>query len=271
MPTRVDVSFSLGFSDTPHTAGSDLVGAVKGNGIKAGGMHQHLVFRGMGGSGPFEIYDGTGVLKGTLTMTQRDDGNGNPVLSGVQKVTGGEGRWAGASGTLKFSAKPDAESIPGATVVRGTSTGTVSSAPAPTIATPAPRKVDVSGDEATSDLTFPGLVLGTAAVLKGTGLAPGVIVYRKRTTAGSTFGATFSLYTARGILRRERQALAGQQEEQAQGHLGPRRVRQDPRHARVDREAQRRAPHDAPARQADLLGAAPRRRSSRRPARRCRA
>ena len=141
---RVNARVVLGFTNE-NMVDVEATALVEGRPFRRGAMELRTTFSGAEASGRFTLFDGRGGLRGR-SVTETPDG---VHFAGRFTVEGGSGRYARATGTLRFRGALDSERIPAVTVMPGRIEGRLRVHPA---APPAPRTrplaIDIRGKEA---------------------------------------------------------------------------------------------------------------------------
>jgi hypothetical protein len=121
----VDASVVLGFSYL-NGAAVESAALVEGKPFRRGGMEARGSFADSRFTGRFRLFDGRGSLRGSADLSTTD----GAFFEGPMKVTGGGGRYARATGRLRFSGTLDSDSVPAVTVLPGELTGRLRVRPA---------------------------------------------------------------------------------------------------------------------------------------------
>ena len=122
----VEAPVVLGFTYLNGTV-VESVALVEGRPFRRGGMELRGTYAPPDFGGRFTLFDGRGRLSGRAEMSTAD-GVG---FSGPLTVAGGGGRYAHATGTLRFRGVLDTDSVPGVTVLPGLLSGRLRVRPAP--------------------------------------------------------------------------------------------------------------------------------------------
>jgi hypothetical protein len=186
----------MGF--TSQTGGTTTVaGMATSKPFGRGGVSAKLDTTGSSVAGPFAIFDGRGRLLGQARATTPDGQN----YTGTFTVRSGSGRFAGATGVLRFSGALDSSSVPAVTVLPGTLDGNLrvqhSTPPAPST-----RRIHISyaGEQAkVKAVGQSGYIdLTSAATTALRGLGPGVVLIQSKVSSARTRPQTWTFYGQNG-------------------------------------------------------------------------
>ncbi len=123
---RVNARVVLGFTND-SAVDVEATGLVEGKPFRRGAMELRSRFDGGNANGRFTLFDGRGGLRGRASTSTSDGIH----FTGTFTAEGGSGRYAGATGTLRFGGALDSDRVPAVTVLPGTLEGRLRVRPAP--------------------------------------------------------------------------------------------------------------------------------------------
>lgn len=189
-PVHADVV--LGFTSSSGNL-LNVAGLATAQPFGRGGISARITLSGATTSGPLAIFDGRGSLKGTIESTTEDGQN----YSGTYTVAGGRGRYAHATGTLRFQGHLDSSSVPLVTVLPGNLDGSLRVDPsAPPRPATKPVAVHLAGEQAKVKAVEQSdhIDLTTAASTSRQGLGPGVALILTKVTGARTRPQKWTFY-----------------------------------------------------------------------------
>lgn len=114
----VQARVTIGFTNE-NTTDVEATGLVVGKPFRRGALELRTSFDGATATGRFTLFDGRGSLRGRAVTTTKDLSH----FTGTFTADGGSGRYAHATGKLRFSGAFDSDAIPAVTVLPGTLRG----------------------------------------------------------------------------------------------------------------------------------------------------